>query len=739
MKYVARRKHAVLKLVPHIPATETTERSSYSILLLHSDWGTAGESRLLGDCQTAIFRLAQIRDTLPEYVLRNLGRKNVSEGHLDNTGEPVEDVEVNETDFDEYAAESFANMDIFENTADESDDDQPQVQVEVPQIDDCDAEPLQATNKMLFNTPISQMAFLNNFVSNLKVKAEATASNGNRLTEAEVKHVMENPGWYFAVANKDKKQDILDTMIATCNERQADTVNVVRSHLEGTNPKQMIMFLSGEGGTGKSHVIKILTLIASIHHGKQQGRMGAVCIAAPTGGSAHNIGGMTWQSACGKCTFDKSFKDLTSLAPSAINKLRKDFKGCKFIILDEISLLCLEDINEINCRLQVAMENKEPFGGLHVLFAGDLYQMRCMGGQPVYTATENWTLKQKDKFCTADAGRKLFTSFLTHFKMLTKNVRAQSTEGEVSVFANVVSKIRLGDTSGDVLETINTRCTTGIQQAMRLAHPSAVWIAPTHKNIKEINEAYAQKLSAEGGKLVRLIADHVGKNATIPRPDEKMRDKLYSVRGDEKGSSKGLSLNYMDVQRGTRVRLTRNICVALGLNTGAMGTIHGFVYQGDGPDQDNLLPSNFAKLDRTARELPILLVRMDGIDDESDPFPSCSKETTRLIPIAAEASKLKVKNNYHRVMYPLMVAHARTGHSIQGYTAIHGAVIYTGSPFFAGEYVAISRAKCLAQLWLLSPLLAHQVTAHAQQRVVIEIEYARLLALFPYTATELPL
>ena len=736
--YSARRKHAVLKLVPHIPAAEVTERSAYSILLLHSDWGFEGEEGLLGNCDNAQVRLSEVFTTLPAYVQRNLDRTKVSEAHLDNAGEPAEvDEEVDEEDFDAYAAESFENLAVD----DDFDEEPSELQLSLPNVPV--GTPLSTTSTMLVNTPVSQMAFLNNFVHNMKLKSALASSNTNRLTEAQVIHRIENPSTHFDIENVDEEHDMVQKMIESCNERQADVVHCARQHIEGTIPTQMIMFLSGEGGTGKSHVIKILSMLTRIFHGKQQGRMGAVCLAAPTGGSAHNIGGMTWHSATGKSTFTK-FMGSEAITPRSVNKLRVDFKGTQLLVLDEISLLCLEDVNEVDVRLQLAFDNPAPFGGIHVLFAGDLYQMRCISGMPVYTDTEKWTIKQKQCYRHALAGRRMFTTFLTHFKMLTTNVRAQSTEGQINLFAEGVSKIRLGDTSGDVLELFNSRLTLGMQEAMRVAHPLAIWIAATHKVIASINEAFARKLTAEGGTIVRLIADHVGKNATIAKPDVATRNQLYSMRGDPKGGVRGLSLSYIDVQIGTRVRITKNMSVQHGLFTGSMGTIHGFVYQGNGPDPNNLVPSNFAELEYSERELPIILVRMDGIDNDADPskstFPnSCSNQTTRLIPITAEPSVTKLKGRYHRMMYPLMVAHARTGHSIQGQTAMHGAVICTGSQFFAGEYTAISRAKRLDQIWLLNPLTVEQVTLHPKQRSQIEVEYARLIALFPFTPTELPL
>ena len=219
-----------------------------------------------------------------------------------------------------------------------------------------------------------------------------------------------------------------------------------------------------------------------------------------------------------------------------------------------------------------------------------------------------------------------------------------------------------------------------------------------------------------------------------------MRERLYSVLGDYKGGILNPPLSYLDFQIGTRVRLTRNLCVQMGLFNGAMGTIYGFVYLGDGPTEENRMPTNFASLEYSERELPIILVRMDGEDDPDHPTDttkstfrySCSKKVTRLVPISPQPGQGCIKNDYKRLQYPLLPAHARTAHSLQGYTAHHGVVVHTGSTFFAGDYVAISRAKQLNQVWLLSPVLPPYVTSHPDFRLKIDREYERLSALHPY-------
>ena len=99
----------------------------------------------------------------------------------------------------------------------------------------------------------------------------------------------------------------------------------------------LFMFLSGEGGTGKSFIIKAVEILVRTTYGKTLGDWGPVLIIAPTGNSAHNIGGSTWQSKTGKNMTLKQFKATTTLQPETIIDLAKRAIGCRFVIFDEIS------------------------------------------------------------------------------------------------------------------------------------------------------------------------------------------------------------------------------------------------------------------------------------------------------------------------------------------------------------------------------------------------------------------
>ena len=67
-----------------------------------------------------------------------------------------------------------------------------------------------------------------------------------------------------------------------------------------------------------------------------------------------------------------------------INELRDQWKDAKYLIIDEISMINTRMLNEINLNLQFAKNTTELFGGLHVLFAGDFYQLSPFTGNALF-------------------------------------------------------------------------------------------------------------------------------------------------------------------------------------------------------------------------------------------------------------------------------------------------------------------------------------------------------------------
>jgi hypothetical protein len=96
-------------------------------------------------------------------------------------------------------------------------------------------------------------------------------------------------------------------------------------------------------------------------------------IVAPTGKSAFNIGGVTVHGGINiPANQGLAYRPLHK---NAFNTAVAKFRNLKVLIIDEISMVGAGMLSFINQRLQEVKGNKLPFGGVHVLFCGDLFQL----------------------------------------------------------------------------------------------------------------------------------------------------------------------------------------------------------------------------------------------------------------------------------------------------------------------------------------------------------------------------
>lgn len=131
-------------------------------------------------------------------------------------------------------------------------------------------------------------------------------------------------------------------------------------------------------------------------------------------------GGYTWQYAT-HSNQGSTFK--TPLTQAYISKLQQDMEGVEVIIFDEYSMQSLEHIYDMERRFAVSQSDPErrelPFGGRHVIYFGDCYQLPPPLSLAVYDV-----LHSTDKFYSwRKKGQDIWRSF-DSFVELVENVRA---------------------------------------------------------------------------------------------------------------------------------------------------------------------------------------------------------------------------------------------------------------------------------------------------------------------------
>lgn len=140
------------------------------------------------------------------------------------------------------------------------------------------------------------------------------------------------------------------------------------------NGKQTL-FITGKAGTGKS------TLLDYFRKNTQK----EIVVLAPTGVAAVNINGETIHS------FFKFMPGVTvTEAEKTANKFKTNFlfQKLEMIIIDEISMVRADLLDCVDIFLQTVRTCKTPFGGIQMVFIGDLYQL-----PPVVTGEDKEAIK----------------------------------------------------------------------------------------------------------------------------------------------------------------------------------------------------------------------------------------------------------------------------------------------------------------------------------------------------------
>ncbi len=200
--------------------------------------------------------------------------------------------------------------------------------------------------------------------------------------------------------------------------------------LEQTNQN---MFITGRAGTGKS------TLLSYFREHTRKN----VVVLAPTGVAALNIHGQTIHS------FFKFKPGITVHGVKSIYKKDdKDtiYKKLDMIIIDEISMVRSDLLDCVDKSLQLNRGNHAPFGGVQMVFIGDLYQL-----PPVVTGQE------KEIFKTYYTSQYFFDAqvmkdFQFEFIELEKVYRQKD-----DTFITLLNAVRNNSAKAEHLDAINQR------------------------------------------------------------------------------------------------------------------------------------------------------------------------------------------------------------------------------------------------------------------------------------------
>lgn len=275
----------------------------------------------------------------------------------------------------------------------------------------------------------------------------------------------------------------------------AENIEVLPAYefvLKAVENKYPAIFVTGRAGTGKSTIVRFLCE-----------KISKSAVVAPTGIAAINVQGQTIHSFFNipprPINPEEVFEPIKRIAPV--------MKNLDVLIIDEISMVTPDLIDCINNSLKKFLRNSQPFGGVPVVFVGDLLQL-----PPVITDRKvalYYTHRYNSPyFFSAD----VFKETEIFPVELTKVFRQEDKE-----FIDLLDSIRTNINVGNAVMRINQSCLHKEKSHFGFS----LNLVPTNAAAESINKRELDGLSSALYQFKAEIQGHYRDNRRrrFPAPD----------------------------------------------------------------------------------------------------------------------------------------------------------------------------------------------------------------------------
>ncbi len=412
------------------------------------------------------------------------------------------------------------------------------------------------------------------------------------------------------------------------------------------------VFITGPGGTGKSRLIQYL-------HDRFKRSKRKFQICALTGCAAVLL-------QCGACTIHSwSGIRLGKESPDVIisriirnRNLAKTWRNIQILIIDEVSMLSSHIFELLDEIARALRKNREPFGGIQMIFTGDFYQLPPVGDNAIFCfESPLWTRTFRHENCV----------------VLRKIFRQNDTK-----YIEILQQIREGKLTPENSEILHSKVN---RQYLPEEHNGCpiTRLFPVRSKVDNVNITQFNEIDKEAYEFEYIVktncAAYLDTNAIIELEDVvKCRDLSETdIEHEVKDLlSQTQTPDTLCLKIGAAVMCTSNIDIPNGICNGSQGVIVNFVESHNTKDIFSEIP---------------LVQFANGI-------------------------RMCIHTNYrHSLKYPtiavgqipLCLAWALTIHKIQGATMRMAEIdIGKGIFEFGQTYVALSRIQSLDGLYLSS-------------------------------------
>jgi hypothetical protein len=354
------------------------------------------------------------------------------------------------------------------------------------------------------------------------------------------------------------------------NEKQRIVVEKVLSDVLicATHPydhsqrNQTLLYIGGEGGVGKSQIVKAIDAGMDLIHRKDK-----VILMALIGAAADVIGGSTYHTSLGI--------SLNRYRRAGVGaRVRRLWARKTIMIIDEASMIDLSALSIINTRCKIARSldrsSTDLFGGLPVvILMGDFHQFPPVQGQPL------WKLPRNE---TEQDGKLIWCQFKQVIIL-----HEQMRQAEDLPYRNLLTRARTGTLTYDDMLTLNSKVLTS------LAYPylqDATVVAKLNALRHVINRFQVERFArARQQKVIIFPALHTRTRSSDTTDLQLRADDLLGL--PEQGSRvpcPGLILYTLSMP----TMVLTNTCTPAGLVNGAIGEAVGIVVDPEGNVRSSL-------------------------------------------------------------------------------------------------------------------------------------------------------
>ena len=483
--------------------------------------------------------------------------------------------------------------------------------------------------------------------------------------------------------------DQFNEQVANLNPKQREFYDMIDEHstrtAKGLPVKQLVHFLSGAGGVGKSYLIN--TIRHCINRKFADSRVySRIFVSALTGVASANVAGPTIHTGLGTDTQrgSMSYLNFTKLGASKLAAMRKVFDHVQYLIIDECSMMGFPLLCQINARLnQLKAHINGPskdvwYGGINVIFCGDFHQLPPVQAKAIYSPAITHLL----------LGRNLWTDFVT-FTELTDIVRTKGDDN----FTALCHRLREGKHTDEDVKQLESRVFPKPPYSEMLDY---LTIFPTNAECANHNRECMKELQAKTEMFTFIAYDDF--------VDSKLKttSSIQSLMSDDQNKTSGLPTS-VTLGVGCRIMIRANVDVLDKIVNGSTGSVTFIDFS-----RKTRIPPVYVKFDDPLAGINSGLKHVKCVEGCLDVCPKLG--SVRID--ALEKQFISPLNNVtwvKRYQLPLNLSWASTVHKVQGLT-VKKAWVSLGladdaskyARWNAGQaYTAISRFQSLAAVKFL--------------------------------------